>query len=187
MKPCRSNRKRIVWLLLNALEQDEATDLRTHLQVCAGCREYHLEISRVNHSLSSLQSTVTQNTPLKASASRPHQLIPSRTDLSPATSFIQNILPRLAWPALASVLLVTVIIVLVTHHPTTPSLPAHQTNVITAQDPPASVLPTLGNYRAVANQSIDQLDDLLSRQSKRPIPSPPAFSSVTFALLKVGD
>jgi len=139
MKPCRSNRKRIVWLLLNALEQDEATDLRTHLQVCAGCREYHLEISRVNHSLSSLQSTVTQNTPLNASASRPRQLIPSRTDLSLATSFIQNILPRLAWPALASVLLATVIIVLVTHHPTAPFLPAHQTNVITAQHPPASV------------------------------------------------
>lgn len=187
MKPCRHNRKRIVWLQLNALGQDEATDLRTHLQTCAGCREYHREISRVNDYLSSLQSTVTLENTLTAPAPRPRRLNPGRTGFSPATSFVQNLLPRLAWPALASVLLATVIIVVVTHHPAAPSVPAHQTNIITAQEPVANVLPTLGNYRAVANQSLDQLDDLLSRQSTRPIPPPPAFSPVTFALLKVGD
>src|SRR5262245_44771766 len=47
MKPCDENRQPIAWLVMGALDDESACELRSHLQTCEGCRAYFEEISHV--------------------------------------------------------------------------------------------------------------------------------------------
>jgi anti-sigma factor RsiW len=47
MNPCPRNRQPLAWLALNSLPAPETAALRAHLEACAGCRRYFVEISSV--------------------------------------------------------------------------------------------------------------------------------------------
>src|SRR5439155_25957510 len=57
MKPCSKNQKRIAWLALDALDVRQAHDLRAHLETCAGCRRYLVEISNMTRRLTEEENT----------------------------------------------------------------------------------------------------------------------------------
>jgi hypothetical protein len=71
--------------------------------------------------------------------------------------------------------------------PVKPSTVPALAEVRPASIPSVNLAPTLANYRAVANASLDELDDLLARQSRRPVPTPPAYTAGTLALLRIPD
>src|SRR5690349_516552 len=56
MKPCRKNRKPIVWLVMEALEEPAATALSVHLETCEGCRGYRDEILSVTQQVRSIET-----------------------------------------------------------------------------------------------------------------------------------
>src|SRR6266511_2156666 len=56
MKPCSTHRKLIAWLALDALEVQEARDLRAHLETCEGCRRYFEQISNVTERLTAAEA-----------------------------------------------------------------------------------------------------------------------------------
>jgi hypothetical protein len=47
--------------------------------------------------------------------------------------------------------------------------------------------PTIANYQRVANRSLEELDDLLTRQAKRNLPLAPIYTASTFALANAAD
>ena len=187
MKPCWKNRKQIAWLVMDALDRSEAAALNRHLQECEGCRGYHLEISHVKQCLSSPELLRTAEVPLRELAFRKGRSRTWARKLAGGTLALPGLNWRLGLPALSAILLGILTFSALVRRPVPPPVRVHQANIVAAPSPSPALLPTLGNYRAVANQSLDELDDLLARQSKRPVPAPPAFSAVSLALLKVGD
>jgi hypothetical protein len=191
MKPCRKNRKRIAWLVMNALESSEAAEVTRHLQECQGCNGYYLEITRVTQRLNSAGSLATHDVPLKELPFRNSRARTWVKKLAGAAPTFPALNWRFGLPALAAIILGILAVSALVRRPVPPAAPTHQAVVlpaVPAPAPSATLLPTLGNYRAIANQSLDQLDDLLARQSKRPVPVPPALSAaVSLALLKAGE
>ncbi len=55
MKPCSRNRKLIAWLALDALEAEQARNLRAHLETCEACRCYLEEVSAVRARLAAAE------------------------------------------------------------------------------------------------------------------------------------
>jgi len=172
---------------MDALDRSEAAALNRHLQECEGCRGYHLEISRVNQLLSSPELLTTAEVPLRKLAIRKVQSSTWTSKLAGGTPALPALNWRFGLPALGAIILGILAFSALVRRPVPPTIRVHQSNIVAAPSPSAALLPTLGNYRAVANQSLDELDDLLARQSKRPVPTPPALSAISLALLKVGD
>lgn len=175
MKPCRKNRKLIAWLVMDALEAAEAAELARHLQTCEACRRYREEISFVKQTVSSLE-LMPGLVDVKKRTYR-HESRVSRA-ANRESRPLGLPLWRLALPAIVIVMFgLLVFSELERQRGVPPPVPA--------QSGPATDLPpTLANYRAIANQSLDELDELLARQGQRPVPSP---SARTLASLNVPD
>jgi hypothetical protein len=62
------------------------------------------------------------------------------------------------------------------HWPTAPS-------VLLAWGSDNHLAPTLANYQRTANQSLEKLDALLTRQSERALPAPPSYTASTLSLV----
>jgi hypothetical protein len=195
MKPCRKNRKRIVLLVMDALSSPEAVELTSHLKQCEGCCHYHQEISFVAQRLNSMQSLAAPACEFLAErltrasapearslpAKRGHRAVKQRPLAAILLSW------RVALAGLCAIgLIVLVLAPLVRHEEVlTPTDTLVVTKPVTNQF--TDLAPTLANYRAVANESLEKLDDLLARQGKKPVPTPPTFSAMTLALLSLGD
>ena len=165
MKPCRKNRKLIAWLVMDALDTAEAAELARHFQTCEPCRRYREEISFVKQTVSSLELMPDLVDVKNWSYSHENRVSRAANQESPSPG-----LPfwRLALPALVIVVFgLLVYSELERQRVIAPAVPV--------QSGPATDLPpTLANYRAIANQSLDELDELLARQGQRPVPSPSA-------------
>jgi hypothetical protein len=53
--------------------------------------------------------------------------------------------------------------------------------------PKSDLEPTVANYQRVANRSLDELDDLLTRQANRNPPPVPIYTASMFALANAAD
>jgi hypothetical protein len=56
------------------------------------------------------------------------------------------------------------------------------TQTALVSDADDDLAPTIANYQRVANQSLDKLDALLTRQGNRPLPPMPIYTASTFGL-----
>ena len=84
----------------------------------------------------------------------------------------------------ATVVLVLALFALVTlrQHPAV-SLPGtHEIQVVSASSPESDPAPTIANYQMVANQSLDKLDELLTRQGNKRLPPAPIYTASTLKL-----
>lgn len=178
MKPCSRNRKPIAWLALDELAAPEAAALRDHFAHCEGCRSYWEEISTVTGRL----STAQPDSRLELSGGF-HRSLSQKLQAHPRSSLAdllrQSCDPGLRWRVAlpAGALLVCAILAWLTlrHHSTVspPHLPPVQVASNHAGD---ELSPTLANYRAVAHQSLNQLDELLLKQGSKVLPPAPAVS-----------
>jgi hypothetical protein len=145
------------------------------------------KFSHVKQCLSSPELLRTAEVPLRELAFRKGRSRTWARKLAGGTLALPGLNWRFGLPALSAILLGILTFSALVRRPVPPPVRVHQANIVAAPSPSPLCCPHLGNYRAVANQSLDELDDLLARQSKRPVPAPPAFSAVSLALLKVGD
>lgn len=190
MKPCRKNRKPIACLALNALEPQAARALREHLHHCDGCRSYLAEISHVTATLASAgaapQAGVEPSPAFHASIARALRQSPAagaRVNWQDLGSNLLAILSqrRVAWPAFGVVALVILLVLVFPSRPhrTVPARPEIAALPRGDREPKADLAPTISNYELVAGKSLEQLDDLLTRQSLRNPPPLPRFSILT--------
>jgi len=186
MKPCAQNRKLIVWLTLNALEVRQTQQLRAHLETCEGCRRYLAEISNVTERLAAAET----NPDVQASEIF-HQKVASKLRAAKLDS-IGEILAaylrgtllnwRVALPAMAALMVIGVTVAIWRQLPDVSSSPRAGIQTASVSDVDMDMAPTIANYQRVANQSLDKLDALLTKQGNRPLPSMPIYTASTLGL-----
>jgi hypothetical protein len=191
MKPCWNNKKPIALLVVDALQNDDAAELSQHLQQCEGCREYEREISRVTHRLRSLESLTDAEIlnedclgALEARESNVHS-VGRFTGEAPALPGMLNW--RVLVPAFCAAGVTILLLLILLRHPIVIPSEQRRTAVSTVSSTASDLPPTIGNYRAVANKSLDELDELLARQARKRVPVPAPFNPTTIALLGTGD
>jgi anti-sigma factor RsiW len=185
MKPCSRNRKPLAWLAVGELDARAAAALREHVKTCEGCRVYLAEISSVTERLGAAEMTPD----IQASESF-HRRVVERLGAGQSGSVWQAlaaplIAARLNWrvalPVAGAAALVIALLSLLTWHP---AAPLRAPTVVQAVLPPeikGDLPPTIANYQRVASRSLDDFDELITKQSKRN-PSPaPVYTASVFA------
>lgn len=191
MKPCSRNRKPLAWLALGELDARRAGALRAHIQTCAGCRRYLEEISTVTERLAAAEMTPD----IQASESF-HQRLAGRLRAEQSGSLWQTLAAplaaarlnwRVALPVLGAATLVIATLSIVVRQPAvSPPAPA-RIQAVSRPGPESDLPPTIANYQRVANRSLDELDELLTRQGNRN-PSPaPIYTASMFASAIAAD
>jgi len=186
MKPCPQNRKLMVWLTLDALDALQAKQLRTHLASCPGCRAYLAEISSVTEKLAAAEPLPDLQASERFHRQLAGKLRSTRRDSFWQTVIIQfqslTLIRRMAVPASLAILLVLGGLGI---------LRSSRAPIITRPAPPKAMLvleagqdltPTIANYQRVANESLDKLDALLTRQGNQSPPQTPSYTASTRAL-----
>ena len=189
MKPCSRNRKLLAWLALDELDARRAGELRAHIQTCDGCRRYLEQIAGVKETL-----IAAEVRPDNQASESFHRRLAGRLEQSASlwgSLVAQVAATRLNWrvalPALgAAVLVIATLSVLVRQSAVSPAAPIRGQAAL----PPAlksDLAPTIANYQRVANRSLDELDELLTRQANRN-PSPaPVYTASMFAFASASD
>jgi anti-sigma factor RsiW len=190
MKPCSKNRKLLAWLALGELDARRAGALRAHIQSCEGCRRYLAEISTVTQSLAPAET----HPDIQASASFHQRLVTRLRAEQPASLWetVAGLLAtarlnwRMALPVFGAAALVIATLILVRQPAVSPPAPIS----VQAVSPPApkrDLAPTIANYDRVANRSLEELDDLLTRQANRNPPPAPIYTASMVALANAAD
>ena len=186
MKPCAQNRKLIAWLALNALEVPQARQLRAHLETCEGCRRYLAEISDVTEKLAAAEA----NPDVQASeifhrkvAGKLRAAKPDSLGEILAAYFRGTLLNwRVALPAVAALVVIAITVAIWQQPPEGVSSPRTGIQTASVSGADNDQAPTIANYQRVANQSLDKLDALLTRQGNRALPSMPIYTASTLRL-----
>jgi anti-sigma factor RsiW len=186
MKPCAQNRKLIVWLTLNALDARQTRQLQAHLETCEGCRRYLAEISNVTERLAA-----TEATPDVQASESFHRKVAGRLRAA-RPDYLGEILAayfrgtlwnwRVALPAIAALVVVGVTVAIWRQPPDVSPSPRAGIQTAPVSGADNDLAPTIANYQRVANQSLDKLDALLTRQGNRALPSMPIYTASTLAL-----
>jgi hypothetical protein len=94
---------------------------------------------------------------------------------------------RVALPVLgAAALVIATLSNLVRQPPVSPPAPA-RIQAVSRPVPESDLPPTIANYQRVANRSLDELDELLTRQgNRRPLPAP-IYTASMFSLANAAD
>jgi hypothetical protein len=186
MKPCAQNRKLIAWLVSNALDARQTRQLQAHLETCEGCRRYLAEISNVTEMLVQTEADADVQ-PSEVF----HQKLAGRLRAAKPDSFekilaayLQGTLLnwRVALPAIAALVVIGITFATWRQPPVVPSPRIASTQTMSVSDADNDLAPTIANYQRVANQSLDKLDALLTRQGNRPLPPMPIYTASTLGL-----
>ena len=184
MKPCSKNRKLIAWLALDALDARAAAALREHLALCEGCRRYAEEISNVTDGL----AAAAPDSDLEASVSF-HRGAAKKLQAAKANSVMENLAAwfrgsmltwRVALPAIA--VLVIALCVAPRRHPALSPTAPPTVQVVPASSSESGSAPTIANYQAMANQSLEEFSELLTTQGNKRLPPAPVYTASSFAL-----
>jgi anti-sigma factor RsiW len=194
MKPCAKNQKLIAWLLLGALDERQARDLRAHLETCETCRAYRTELAAVTDQLAAAK----EGSEIQASESF-HQRLVGRLGREESASLWESMAANLRtvslnWRAALTVtgaVAAAVALLFLSVGGRGVSAPPQSAfkagPVPREQGVHVDLAPTLANYQMVANQSLEQLDDLLTRQGNRNPPPVPVFRTPAFPGANAAD
>jgi hypothetical protein len=89
---------------------------------------------------------------------------------------------RVALPAIAALVGIGVTVAIWRQPPEVSSPPTAGIQTASGSDADDDLAPTIANYQRVANQSLDKLDALLTRQGNRALPSMPIYTASTLGL-----
>jgi anti-sigma factor RsiW len=160
MNACATNRKALALLAIDALEAPEAGRLRAHLESCAGCRDYLREIEQVAAKVSAAEAPPDMDASPFLHRRVRNRLLETRP---------RPVFPwRLLIPALAALMFVLFVF------PRAPKVapppaPLTQAPVVN------NINPTVLTYQIAANQSLDKLDAILTKQGNRALPAIPIY------------
>lgn len=179
MKPCPDKKNVITWLALDSLDAPSARELRTHLEICPGCRHYLAEMVR-------LAGQITAAAPADHADHLPpsemfHHQVMLRIKAEAATPVWKAILAslrpssfswRVALPGAAILAALLMVEIEFRPHSATGVLPPSPVASQPATVATVDLAPTIAHYRQVASQSLEKLDDLLAREGEQT--GPPA-------------
>jgi len=176
MKPCPQHQQTIAWLAVDALDSESARSLRVHLDTCPGCRGYFDELSKVAGNLKAAE--IPSDVQVTAGF---HSKLMRRLEAEAPASIWERLAAqvqsnwRLALPAAAAAV-VLIVLFRSPNSPVNPAPPAF-TPVAVNSPPPVDLAPTVANYQRVASRSIDEFNDLLTRQGRQNLPAAPVYTA----------
>jgi hypothetical protein len=88
---------------------------------------------------------------------------------------------RVAVPVIGAAAVVLAVVSFLVRQPSVPSTPPIRAQAIPPVDIKSDLPPTIANYQRVAAKSLDELDDLLTAQSKRHASPAPIYTASLFA------
>jgi len=191
MKPCATHRKFIAWLALDALDVQETRDLRAHLETCEGCRRYLDEISNVTETLIAAESG-----PDTQASESFHQRLLGRLRAEKSASILEAALPglramlrhwRVVLPVVGATAVLFAAFSVFAPHPAVPSPAPIEAQATLTPLVRSDLDPTLSCYQRVANRSLEELDELLTRQGNRNPPPTPLYTAATLPRANVSD
>jgi hypothetical protein len=180
MKPCSRNRKLIAWLALDALAAPEAAVLRDHLARCAGCRQYWEDVSSVTDGL----SAAAPDSNLEASEHF-HRRVAEKLRAVESSSVLDDLAAwargwllnwRVALPVLAMLVVALFAVIAFGPHSAVSPPPPLAAQAASKSDSRSDLAPTLANYQMVAQESLEKLSDLLTRQGNQSLPPAPVYT-----------
>jgi hypothetical protein len=182
MKPCAKKQKLIVWLALDALDARQTHALREHLVACKGCRRYLAEISSVTAKLA-----VTKTADIQTSEPF-HQRVAGRLRTTEPNSTLEivaaNLFRLMNWrmvpPAIAALMVAVVALAILSQHPAVSAPKQFTARIAPAPDLDETLPPTFANYQKVANQSLEKLDELLTKEGNQNFSPAPVYTASTF-------
>ena len=185
MRPCARNQKALAWLALGELDARTATALRAQLEGCDGCRRYFTEISGVTEKLASTE------VPADIGVSESfHRRVVARLGAEESGSIRQALAApfmalrlnwRVALPVSAAAAVAIVLLVTLVRQPTSSQPTPHMVEATPPSDLKSDLPPTVANYQRIASRSLDDLDELLTLQSRRNPPAIPSYTASFFA------
>jgi hypothetical protein len=189
MTACKKRQRNIVWLSMDALDEVQAKELKAHLQTCLNCRRYLAELAARKLACmdpgpevqAAPQFRPTFSSALKADAAPGYVRASQKPNYS-----LSSRRPLLLQTVFAVAIAVLIVTAMLRHTASVKPSSMRATSIETSEGNDV-VLPTFANYRAVANQSLDQFDSLITRQSRKPIPPAPVFSLRALDLNGVPD
>ncbi len=186
MKPCSKNRKLIAWLVLDMLEAPRAAALRDHLRQCEGCRCYCEELSNVTEEL----GAATQGSEAEASE-RFHQRVANQLTQARPRSVWDALVALLRPPApgrhlvlpAAAALVIALVVIVAARHPAPISRPEAPTpQAMSPTSHTGGLSPTIAYYQMIASQSLDKLDEVLTRTGNQRLPPAPLYTASSLGL-----
>jgi len=191
MKPCSTNRKLIAWLALGELDARREADLRAHIQTCDKCRRYLHEISSVKETL-----TTAEPTPDIEASESFHRRVVARLRAEPSGSLWDRLAAqlgaaRVSWRAALSMLGATALVIallsVLWRQPGVSRPVPSGVQAVLSPGPNNDLSPTISNYQRVANRSLDELDDFLTRQDTRRPSATPIYTASMFVAANAAD
>jgi anti-sigma factor RsiW len=185
MRPCSGNRKPLAWLALGELDTRRAAGLRAHMETCDGCRRYLAEISAVTEKLAAAEKT-----PDIYASEAFHRRLVTRLGAEQSGSVWQTLaapllVARLNWrvalPVVGAAALVIVSLSILVRQPAASPPVLTGVQAVLPPDIRSDMPPTIANYQRIATRSLDELDELLTRQGKRSSSPAPIYTASMFA------
>jgi len=170
MKPCAKNRKTLSWLAIEAAGADEARELRAHMETCAGCRNYFAEVSALAGRFDAFKGT----SEIEATE-RFHRGLVRRIEAEARpgvwAAVSEWVRPgalnwRVALPIAGVMAVMVALLITSAQRSERPPVASVTQPIATAKMPVKEVAPTFGNYRMLANRSLDALDQELTREAQ---------------------
>jgi anti-sigma factor RsiW len=181
MKPCSNNRKQITWLALGELNAADERTLRQHLAGCEGCRKYFAEISGVTEKLAAAEPDSKVQTPdfFHQRLTEKLRAAESGSILEDAVAWIARMTPgwRVALPGMAVALLAVYVVVAKRQPSADTVVPPPAIVAVTTPGSVSDPEPTMGNYQMIAGQSLDKLDDLLTKEGNVSLAPAPIYTA----------
>jgi anti-sigma factor RsiW len=178
-------------LALGELDARVAAALRAHIETCEGCRRYLAELSTVTEKLAAAE--VTPDIPASESF---HRRVVTRLRAEQSGSVWQTLTAPLipAWlnwrvslPVVGAAALVIALLSIPARQPAAPQPVRTGAQAVLPPDIRSDLPPTIANYQRIATRSLDELDELLTKQGKRN-PSPtPIYTASLFAPARALD
>ena len=186
MKPCSKNRKLIAWLAVDALDPRRARALREHLAICPSCRAYLQEISRVTETLARADASARGDVQASTAFHQKvlHAIRTEATDSGWETlrAWLRSTMLnwRVALPVAGAGLLAIAALSFLRPEPVArPSAPTGAETRWAVVGHELDLPPTVSNYQLVANRSLEELDQLLTRQGRRNPSAAPVYTAST--------
>jgi anti-sigma factor RsiW len=178
-------------LALGELDARRAGELRAHVETCEGCRRYLAEVSAITERLSAAEVTPD----IQASETF-HQRAVMKLRTEQAASVWQTLVAafvaarwhwRVSLPVVGAAAIVIAMLPILTPRPSAPPPAPMVVRAVLPPDIKSDLPPTIANYQRIATRSLDDFDELLTRQSERNPPPTPNYTASLFALAQVAE
>ena len=161
----------------------QARALREHIATCEGCRRYLAEISKVTKRLAAAEAN-----PEVQTSERFHRKVVGGLRTAKPDSLLEILAAgfhgawlnwRTALPVAAALMVIGLALVIPRRPPKVASPPPASIQFASVPDADSELAPTIANYQRVADQSLDRLDALLTRQGNQTLQAMPVYTAST--------